>query len=615
MKFNNKYLIGLLLIILSACSGYEPDVTVGPRPDYNTIQVLEKNGYSILVDAINKTGIDLGSSPVTLFAPTNAAFTSLFGQLGVDNINDIDDATLTAILQYHLVSGEVLSSSLTTGAIETLQGEDLHAVVIQDGDDVSININGKAAIVDPDRVSTNGAIHGINQVLTIPSGNLVETLLNDPQGRFTYLAAAVQAAGLESTLSGSTAFTIMAPTNTAFDDIGLDSTTLVSIPATPLADILSFHVISDFVFSQQVPETGKVPTILGSESDGQEELIISDGSIYTWVSGSQTSSASLTSLNILATNGVVHAIDIPLFELTTLFDFIDPNTNTSRTGGDDSAPNAIDNFGTIVEGLNYARLLSISDTSTIFISAGAPDYASFANDDDALAYLEAYTFEGLMSLSDYDNGDRIESIGGQEYYVVTGDGISVIPSPGANYSGNLVGDGFNYDMYNGNAFRFDADFMPIPDISIEDELAAEGYDMMAAALIKTEKVDALNSGDNTFFTVSNAILQGATGLADSTAIADLDPDDSADAAILAALNEVIDNHIVTSGANYFWHIYYELPTFTSASGEEIFFAVNGGDVKIILDPKDPDNSEVLVTDVDYSYANGVIHEVDQLIEY
>jgi uncharacterized surface protein with fasciclin (FAS1) repeats len=53
-----------------------------------------------------------GTGPFTVFAPTNAAFTT-FLSTAYASINDVPKAALTQILLNHVVSGSVKSTDLT----------------------------------------------------------------------------------------------------------------------------------------------------------------------------------------------------------------------------------------------------------------------------------------------------------------------------------------------------------------------------------------------------------------------------------------------------------------------------------------------------------------------
>jgi transforming growth factor-beta-induced protein len=127
---------------------------------------LNNSNFSTLVSAVVKAGLvgDLNASgPFTLFAPTNDAFQKLFTALKITGINDLTAEQLKPILFYHVVSGNNVSSGLTTGNIPTLQGTNI-AVSIGKG----VLLNGKTNVSLADIQGSNGVVHVIDEVL-IPS--------------------------------------------------------------------------------------------------------------------------------------------------------------------------------------------------------------------------------------------------------------------------------------------------------------------------------------------------------------------------------------------------------------------------------------------------------------
>ncbi len=123
---------------------------------------LANENFSILVSAVVKAGLVetlLGDGPFTIFAPTNEAFQALFTQLGISGINDLTAEQLTPILLYHVVSGNVRSTSLMAGDVETLNGK----IKISVSPKPSINTD--TNIIATDVQASNGVIHAIDKVL------------------------------------------------------------------------------------------------------------------------------------------------------------------------------------------------------------------------------------------------------------------------------------------------------------------------------------------------------------------------------------------------------------------------------------------------------------------
>ncbi len=120
---------------------------------------------SILVTAIKAADLVEtlnGSGPFTVFAPTNAAFNKLpSGTL--DNLLN-DKKQLTAILTYHVLSGDVMSKDIENGTVTTVEGQDL----VINKTDTGVTVN-NANVVKADIKASNGVIHEIDNVLIPPS--------------------------------------------------------------------------------------------------------------------------------------------------------------------------------------------------------------------------------------------------------------------------------------------------------------------------------------------------------------------------------------------------------------------------------------------------------------
>ena len=104
-------------------------------------------------------------APFTVFAPTNEAFSSLFSELGVESLNDIDTATLESTLGTHVVAeANVRSEDLFNGMLITTIGDDL-TISAGTGPQL-VDLNSRTAnIIAADIQAYNGVIHVIDNVM------------------------------------------------------------------------------------------------------------------------------------------------------------------------------------------------------------------------------------------------------------------------------------------------------------------------------------------------------------------------------------------------------------------------------------------------------------------
>jgi uncharacterized surface protein with fasciclin (FAS1) repeats len=118
--------------------------------------------------AANLQGALSGTGPLTVFAPTNAAFAALLTELNVTKAQLLaNTALLTSVLRYHVVEGRVLKSGVPVGtAITTLEPGKTFTVgstlAITDGRARTSNITAT------DVFTSNGVIHVIDKVI-LPS--------------------------------------------------------------------------------------------------------------------------------------------------------------------------------------------------------------------------------------------------------------------------------------------------------------------------------------------------------------------------------------------------------------------------------------------------------------
>jgi uncharacterized surface protein with fasciclin (FAS1) repeats len=164
-----------IALTAAACSDDEASSTTttteAPAEEAGTVVDVAAGNedFSTLVTAV--TAADLAETlsadgPYTVFAPTDDAFAALpEGTLDELLLPENQD-TLTAILTYHVVAGEVMSTDLTDGQeVETVQGEILTVGVSESGVTVTDAGGSTVNVVAADVGASNGVIHAIDGVL------------------------------------------------------------------------------------------------------------------------------------------------------------------------------------------------------------------------------------------------------------------------------------------------------------------------------------------------------------------------------------------------------------------------------------------------------------------
>jgi uncharacterized surface protein with fasciclin (FAS1) repeats len=136
--------------------------------DKNIVQTAQANpDFSILVEAVVAADLVNALSapgPLTVLAPTNAAFAALLTELGVTKSQLLaDKALLTKVLTYHVVDGRVLKADVPINSpIASLQGE---TFTVSNAFAISDQRSRIANIVMTDVLASNGVVHVIDKVI------------------------------------------------------------------------------------------------------------------------------------------------------------------------------------------------------------------------------------------------------------------------------------------------------------------------------------------------------------------------------------------------------------------------------------------------------------------
>jgi transforming growth factor-beta-induced protein len=302
--------------------------------DRNIVEIaLGNENLSSLVAAVQfaSEGDDLvkllsGPGPLTVFAPTNAAFDALARELtgnanatAADLLVPQNKALVRAVLQYHVLAAEVFAADIRPGrAIEPALGSgSFFKIEVIDGKPTIVDGRGRqAGIPTTDIDATNGVIHLLDRVILPADKSIVQIAASLPD--FSSLVAAVQFASengdLVQALSGPGTFTVFAPTNAAFDALARELTGDANATAAALLvpanralvrAVLQYHVLGARVLKAEVPVGAPIDPILA----GNATFRIAPRGDALVVTDARHREARIVATDVFATNGVIHVLD------------------------------------------------------------------------------------------------------------------------------------------------------------------------------------------------------------------------------------------------------------------------------------------------------------------
>jgi uncharacterized surface protein with fasciclin (FAS1) repeats len=320
--------------LLSNCK--KTDLRETTTQDPNILDYLQKDSlqrFTKLVSIVEKTGYTSALNTYgtyTLFAPTNDAIDLYLKQLNISSVDQLKDADLKAMIQFHLLEEEVQTSEFTDGKLPsvTMLGQFLITGVVNEGGVSSYRINRQANVAQPNVMAGNGIVHVIDHVLT-PSVYTVAKLL-EQNTDYSIFTEALKETGYYDSLNsvkntdGTQRWaTLIAETNQALKDTGITSYAALKArycntgnpkdPADSLHLYVAYHILPDIKYLADIVMASahetKVPleVITDKLIDGKQVLINDDE--YSTISGPvHEKGVELDQANsdVSATNGVLH---------------------------------------------------------------------------------------------------------------------------------------------------------------------------------------------------------------------------------------------------------------------------------------------------------------------
>ncbi|NNE02598.1 MAG: fasciclin domain-containing protein [Eudoraea sp.] len=465
MKSKNSLIKSIVmlfaLVVLGACSNDddgEPIVIVDP-----TIVdlALDNADLSILVEALTAANLVTtlqGDGPFTVFAPTNAAFQQFLTDNNFASLGDIPVDVLTALLLNHVVSGENLSTGLSTGYINSLStaGVDGRNLSLFVDTTTGVGINGVATVTAADNQGSNGVVHIVDGVIGLP--NIVDHAVAN--GDLSSLVGALTDGGnttfTDLLSDAATSFTVFAPVNSAF-------TAFTNPNGNALDNILSNHVIAGAA-AAAAGLTNSYLNTAGTNADGDALSIYINTDNGVTLNGSSNVAAA----DIVATNGIIHAVDA-VIDIPTVVTFAvaDPNFSTLVSALTELTP-ATD-FASILSRTEGGNGDQIDPDFTVF----APTNAAF----DALASipgeadLTPILLHHVVAGANVRSGD-LNNPGDTPATTLEGDNITItLPGTGDNIAdvtdgaGNTDAGIIAVDVQAGNGVIHVLNTVLIPDTS------------------------------------------------------------------------------------------------------------------------------------------------------
>ncbi len=432
---------------------------------------------------------------------------------------------------------------------------------------------------------------------TESTGTIVDVAVGN--GSFNTLVAALQATGLDEALADeSRVFTVFAPTDAAFAELGDETINALLADPEALEDILLYHVIPD-----QNVDSATAVSFAGSSVDAAngDPLNISLDGVRLFINESE-----VTSPDVTASNGVIHVINKVLLP-------------PAEAPADDD-PQALNIVDTAVQAGSFTTLAAALQ-ATDLISVLADDSATFtvfAPTDDAFAALGQETIDDLLA-----NPDTLRDI--LLYHVVPDAAVDANTAIGLAGSTVTMANGDETALTldegqlrinqanvvatdviasNGIIHVIDAVLLPPADVPVDAPLAnivdtavAAGNFTTLVAALQATGLDAALADENETFTVFAPTDDAFAALGEDTINALLGDTDT--------LSGILTYHVIAGTA-------VDSTTAISLAGTSVA-TLNGAEIRISLDGDRLfiNLSEVIVADIQTS--NGVIHVIDTVL--
>ncbi|RBQ83381.1 hypothetical protein VDGD_02646 [Verticillium dahliae] len=252
---------------------------------------------------------------ITILAPSNQAFDKFMRDHPDQAQMSNNPQAVTALLQYHVVMGMVMSNQLSAQPVfgQTLLnapfanvtgGQRVELSLVDNRAMILSGYKQMSMVTTADVPFAGGVVHIVDTVLAVP-GSPVRTAVD--MG-LTSAAGALGRAQLVDAVNAMRDVTIFAPSNAAFRAIGA---TADQLQPQQLGAVLQYHVLDrQVLFSSMLAQAaqqagqqgGQQGTMLRTLSGAMVSVRVQGGSVFV-------NSARVVMADVITSNGVVHVLD------------------------------------------------------------------------------------------------------------------------------------------------------------------------------------------------------------------------------------------------------------------------------------------------------------------
>jgi uncharacterized surface protein with fasciclin (FAS1) repeats len=299
--------IFLLGAFISSCNKTNTPST--PAPGTNSIIAVLQNASdaSVFVSGLAKVHLDTvlnGVGPYTVFAPTNDALAA--SGITTAYFNSLPNDSLKKLMLYHIIGANYTSANLPAGPNAKM--------IVGSGDSIFITknvsgiyING-FPLISQDILASNGVVNALSHILLPPMGNIMKTIKSDTL--FSYMVAAITRASqgsknIDSLLSIGGPYTLFVPVNNGFRVAGFATINDINnANADSIANIVLYHILPSRTFTSDMTNTQSRVTLNDSTF-----MFTSAAGVRQIQDKQNNGAANMLSINVMASNGVLFAID------------------------------------------------------------------------------------------------------------------------------------------------------------------------------------------------------------------------------------------------------------------------------------------------------------------